>query len=77
MKQRKKSHFPTYFSSNFAVQTVDEKNEPVAFNQFGTFVTKAGNFGGPKSSPEARLTADPPSRPPDATMSEKTSVDQV
>ncbi|PVD20051.1 hypothetical protein C0Q70_20545 [Pomacea canaliculata] len=61
----------------YNVQTVDEKNEPVAFNQFGTFVTKAGNFGGPKSSPEARLTADPPSRPPDATMSEKTSVDQA
>ena len=59
------------------METVDEKGEPVAFNQFGTFVVGAGKFGGPRSSAKAKLPVDPPSRAPDATMSEKTSVDQV
>ena len=37
----------------------------------------AGKFGGPRSSPEAKMPADAPKRAPDAVMKEKTSVDQV
>ena len=59
------------------METVDEKGDPVAFNQFGTFVVGAGKFGGPRSNPGAKMPADPPSRAPDATMSEKTGPDQV
>lgn len=59
------------------VETFDEKNEKVAFNQFTTFVVGAGNFGGPNSSSEAIPLVDAPSRAPDAVVQEKTSVDQV
>ena len=59
------------------VETADEKGEPVAFSQFGTFVVGAGKFGGPRNSAKAKLPVDPPARVPDATVSEKTSVDQV
>jgi len=39
----------------------------------------AGNFGGKRNSdnPSIKPIADPPNRPPDAIVSEKTSVDQV
>ncbi|KAK3579995.1 hypothetical protein CHS0354_025319 [Potamilus streckersoni] len=59
------------------VETFDEKNEKVAFNQFTTFVTRAGGFGGKRNSDAAILPKDPPSRPPDASMTEKTSIDQA
>ncbi|KAL8606478.1 hypothetical protein ACOMHN_015567 [Nucella lapillus] len=61
----------------YNVETVDEQGELIAFNQFGTFVVGSGKFGGPRTSPDAKLPADPPSRAPDASMSEKTSVDQA
>nr|KAG5694108.1 hypothetical protein BaRGS_005863 [Batillaria attramentaria] len=61
----------------YNIETVDENNEPVAFNQFGSFIVGRGKFGGPRTSSEAKLPADPPSRAPDATMSEQTSVDQA
>ncbi|XP_076465925.1 peroxisomal multifunctional enzyme type 2-like isoform X2 [Babylonia areolata] len=59
------------------VETVDEQGDPVAFNQLGTFVVGSGKFGGPRTSPHAKLPQDPPSRTPDASVSEKTSVDQA
>lgn len=46
------------------VETFDEKNEKVAFNQFSTFVVGAGKFGGKRNSDEAKPTANPPKRPP-------------
>ncbi|RUS86122.1 hypothetical protein EGW08_006142 [Elysia chlorotica] len=61
----------------YNIETVDEKGEKVAFNQFSTFVVGAGNFGGPKTSKEATPLVDTPSRAPDAFMEEKTSVDQA
>lgn len=61
----------------YNVETVDESGENVAFNQFGTFVVGAGKFGGPRTSTHAKLPADPPARAPDATISEKTTVDQA
>ena len=65
------------FFMAFPVETVDEKGEKVAFNQFSTFVVGAGNFGGPKTSSESTPLVDTPSRAPDASMEERTSVDQV
>lgn len=59
------------------VETVDENSQPVAFNQFSTFVVGAGNFGGPQKSTEAKPIVNPPARAPDAAVSEKTCIDQV
>lgn len=59
------------------METFDEKNEKVAFNQFSTFVVGAGKFGGKRNSDEAKPTVNPPNRSPDASISEKTNVDQV
>ena len=59
------------------METFDEKYEKLAFNQFTTFVVGAGKFGGKRNSDEARPTANPPKRPPDASISEKTGIDQV
>ena len=59
------------------METFNEKKEKIAFNQSSIFVVGAGNFGGKRSSDSIIPTADPPKRNPDATMSEKTSVDQV
>ncbi|KAK3765704.1 hypothetical protein RRG08_026179 [Elysia crispata] len=61
----------------YNIETVDEKGEKVAFNQFSTFVVGAGNFGGPKTSSESTPLVDTPSRAPDASMEERTSVDQA
>ena len=60
-----------------SVDTVDELNEPVIFNQFAMFVVGSGKFCGQRYSPAAIITADLPQRPPDATVTEQTSVDQV
>lgn len=59
------------------METFDENNEKVAFNQFSTFVVGAGKFGGKRNSDEVKPTANPPKRPPDASISEKTGIDQV
>lgn len=61
----------------YNIETVDEKGDKVAFNQFATFVVGAGNFGGQKNSREAKPVVDAPSRAPDASMEEQTSVDQA
>ncbi|XP_076102717.1 peroxisomal multifunctional enzyme type 2-like [Mytilus galloprovincialis] len=59
------------------VEIFNEKKEKIAYNQFSTFIVGAGKFGGKRSSDKARNTANPPSRAPDASMSEKTSIDQA
>ncbi|KAK7115689.1 peroxisomal multifunctional enzyme type 2-like [Littorina saxatilis] len=61
----------------YNVETQDEQGDKVAFNQFATFVVGSGKFGGPRSSTQHKLPVDTPSRAPDATMSEKTSLDQA
>ena len=61
----------------FPVETFNEKKEKVAFNQFSIFAVGYGNFGGKRSSDSIIPTVNPPKRSPDATVSEKTSVDQV
>ncbi|KAM9330931.1 peroxisomal multifunctional enzyme type 2 [Gastrophryne carolinensis] len=52
-------------------------NDLICFNQFSTFLVGSGGFGGKRSSPKAKVTANPPSRPPDAVLSDLTSVDQA
>ncbi|CAH1795822.1 unnamed protein product, partial [Owenia fusiformis] len=59
------------------IETYDEKGELVAYNQMAAFVVGSGGFGGKKSSSKAKPTVNPPKRSPDATMSEKTSIDQA
>ncbi|XP_059147270.1 peroxisomal multifunctional enzyme type 2-like isoform X2 [Physella acuta] len=61
----------------YNVETYDENNDKVAFNQFSTFYVGAGNFGGPKTSTETIPIIEVPSRAPDSVMQEKTSVDQA
>ncbi|WAQ99916.1 DHB4-like protein [Mya arenaria] len=59
------------------VDTFDEKNEKVAFNQSAIMVIGAGGFQGAKSSSELKPMIKAPTRAPDSSMAEKTSVDQV
>uniref|UniRef100_A0A2C9L5I5 SCP2 domain-containing protein n=1 Tax=Biomphalaria glabrata TaxID=6526 RepID=A0A2C9L5I5_BIOGL len=61
----------------YNVETFNEKNEKVAFNQFTTFVVGIGNFGGRSTSSEAKPLVDVPKRAPDAVKQEKTSIDQA
>ena len=60
-----------------SVETFDEKKEKVAFNQFATMVVGAGGFGGAKSSESLIPLQKPPTRAPDSSMAERTSVDSV
>lgn len=59
------------------VDTYDEKKEKVCFNQFATMVIGAGGFQGSKASSALKPMIKPPKRAPDASVTEKTSVDQV
>ncbi|NWH77569.1 DHB4 enzyme, partial [Piaya cayana] len=49
----------------------------VCFNQFSVFFVGAGGFGGKRTSEKAKVTANPPQRPPDAVVSDVTTVDQA
>ncbi|NXM51549.1 DHB4 enzyme, partial [Gymnorhina tibicen] len=49
----------------------------VCYNQFSLFFVGAGGFGGKRTSEKAKLTANPPKRPPDAVISDVTTPDQV
>lgn len=60
-----------------AVETFDERGEKVAFNQTSIFVQQAGGFGGKRSSDKAIQPVPPPKRSPDASVQEKTGIDQV
>ncbi|KAL4227624.1 hypothetical protein ACF0H5_013065 [Mactra antiquata] len=59
------------------VDTYDENKEKVAFNQFATMVIGAGGFQGAKNSDALKKMVKPPKRAPDASMAEKTCVDQA
>lgn len=61
----------------FTVNMESEKGEKIAMNQFAIFVVGAGRFGGHRKTDKAYPPVDPPSRPPDATIREKTSIDQA
>ncbi|XP_008627401.1 PREDICTED: peroxisomal multifunctional enzyme type 2 [Corvus brachyrhynchos] len=51
--------------------------ELVCYNQFSLFFVGAGGFGGKRTSEKAKLTANPPKRPPDAVISDVTTADQA
>ncbi|KAJ3116024.1 hypothetical protein HDU96_010562 [Phlyctochytrium bullatum] len=61
------------------VTTKDEKGEVLAENQFTLFVRGSGGFGGKKESNRGAATApnDPPARPADKIIREKTTDDQA
>ncbi|XP_060596091.1 peroxisomal multifunctional enzyme type 2-like isoform X2 [Ruditapes philippinarum] len=59
------------------VDTYDEKKEKIAFNQSAIMVIGAGGFQGNKTSPALKALVKPPKRAPDASMAEKTCVDQA
>ncbi|CAH2296147.1 peroxisomal multifunctional enzyme type 2 isoform X1 [Pelobates cultripes] len=51
--------------------------ELICYNQFSVFVVGAGKFGGKRSSTKAKVTANPPNRPPDVVVEDSTNVDQA
>ncbi|XP_074651507.1 peroxisomal multifunctional enzyme type 2-like [Tubulanus polymorphus] len=60
------------------VDTYDDGGVKLCCNQFAIFVVGAGNFGGKRTSTKQKMTAGkPPSRSPDASITEKTSIDQA
>lgn len=58
------------------VHTYNE-GDLVCFNQFSLFVVGAGGFGGKRTSDKVKVTVNPPSRQPDATMTDVTSTNQA
>uniref|UniRef100_A0A669Q742 Hydroxysteroid 17-beta dehydrogenase 4 n=3 Tax=Phasianus colchicus TaxID=9054 RepID=A0A669Q742_PHACC len=49
----------------------------VCYNQFSLFFVGAGGFGGKRTSEKAKVTVNPPKRPPDAVLSDVTTSDQA
>ncbi|KAG8130802.1 hypothetical protein E2320_017384 [Naja naja] len=49
----------------------------LCYNQFSVFVVGAGGFGGKRSSEKAKVTVEAPKRPPDAVITDATTVDQA
>ncbi|XP_072925311.1 peroxisomal multifunctional enzyme type 2 [Hemitrygon akajei] len=58
------------------VHTYNE-GDLVCYNQFSVFVVGAGGFGGKKTSDKIKVIVQPPNRPPDAVVSDTTSIDQA
>ena len=62
------------------VDSRDESGKLIFYNEFSTFIRGSGGFGGHKDrAPAGDATAsnDPPSRAPDAVVTEKTGADQA
>jgi len=55
--------------------TVDEKGETICINRMSLFIRGIGGFGGEKT-PVVDMD-DPPNRPPDAVVSDKTNPNQA
>ncbi|NXE48515.1 DHB4 enzyme, partial [Casuarius casuarius] len=51
--------------------------ELLCYNQFTLFFVGAGGFGGKRTSEKAKVTVNPPKRPPDAVLSDVTTADQA
>uniref|UniRef100_A0A669QN42 Hydroxysteroid 17-beta dehydrogenase 4 n=1 Tax=Phasianus colchicus TaxID=9054 RepID=A0A669QN42_PHACC len=62
--------------SCFSVNTYCGK-DLVCYNQFSLFFVGAGGFGGKRTSEKAKVTVNPPKRPPDAVLSDVTTSDQA
>ncbi|ELT96452.1 hypothetical protein CAPTEDRAFT_152017 [Capitella teleta] len=59
------------------VDIFDEQGEKIAFNQSAIFVQQAGGFGGKRSTRKSIPPLNAPTRAPDASIREKTGVDQA
>lgn len=62
------------------VTTTDESGDVLFENEFTLFIRGIGGFGGKKSGEDrgaATASNNPPNRPPDAIVREKTSEDQA
>ncbi|KAJ7387266.1 hypothetical protein OS493_004242 [Desmophyllum pertusum] len=59
------------------VTSYDDSGEAVCFNQFSIYIGGAGGFGGKKRSEHAKPLVTIPTRAPDASIREKTSVSQA
>lgn len=60
--------------------TLDERGKPLFYNESVSFIRGSGGFGGarkPSDRGAATRTNDPPSRPPDMILEEKTSEEQA
>ncbi|NXG37096.1 DHB4 enzyme, partial [Dromaius novaehollandiae] len=51
--------------------------ELLCYNQFTVFFVGAGGLGGKRTSEKAKVTVNPPKRPPDAVLSDVTTADQA
>lgn len=60
-----------------SMETFAENGTKLAYNQLVGFVVGAGGFGGKRASQEQVPCLPPPTRPPDAVIREKTTVDQA
>lgn len=72
--KKKKLLIALYFlDDTFEVSTGDK----LATSQMSVFAVGAGGFGGPRNSPHVIPCVDPPKRKPCASVTQKTSRDQV
>lgn len=55
------------------ITSYDSGGEAVCFNQFSIYIGGAGGFGGKKRSEHSKPLVTMPTRPPDASVREKTS----
>ncbi|XP_007536946.1 peroxisomal multifunctional enzyme type 2 [Erinaceus europaeus] len=58
------------------VYTYSEK-ELICYNQFSLFLIGSGGFGGKRTSDKAKVTVAIPNRPPDAVLTDTTSLNQA
>eukprot|EP00069_Balaena_mysticetus_P000958 bmy_14950T0 len=59
-----------------AVYSYSEE-ELICYNQFSIFVVGSGGFGGKRTSDKAKVAVAIPNRPPDAVLTDTTSLNQV
>ncbi|KAH1014583.1 hypothetical protein HUJ05_012436 [Dendroctonus ponderosae] len=59
------------------IDSIDRNNNVVVRNQIVTFAVGAGNFGGQRNGTKAVPCLNKPSRKPDVSVTQKTSIDQA
>lgn len=63
--------------NNFLVDSYDRNSNLVVRNQIVTFAVGAGKFGGPRTGTKTVSCLPKPSRKPDLSLTQSTSVDQA
>lgn len=61
----------------YLAETFSQKGELLFKNQLVVFFVGAGNFGGPRQGNKIVPVQAKPSRAPDATLTQKTNIDQA